>query len=271
MLLEEAILFLLRQTGYQPVEGHTGDPTLSNGPAGLCVNGRGTQHQVDAVANYKFQPPFSHRYRLLIEGKFYSPQKKVSLEVIRNAASVLRDVSEWWTGDNADKLHRFHYQYAIFSPNLYTRDAEAFAFAHDVYLIPLARSAYFLPVVDAIRNVELPRARPSGWLRRIRQSVRESLRERPAGDLILRPYIDSCRTLNAIVLGNTSEGIPLFLIPHAGVDLFRLPKELDVVIRSERGRWYIANMENKELFSFSMPEEFIRRYGTNERLSSDEM
>ncbi len=47
MLLEEAVLQLLRPAGYRTVERPGRDPTLKLGFAGVKVRGRGCYHQID--------------------------------------------------------------------------------------------------------------------------------------------------------------------------------------------------------------------------------
>ena len=156
MLLEEAILHLLRGTGYSTVESVGTDPTLKLGPAGLEVIGRGSSHQIDAIADFLIAQPFSNPQRLLVEAKCYSPGNPVDLPIARNAVGVLKDVSEFWVTAGAGTpvpKKRYHYQYALFSASTYTERAERYAFAHDIYLIPLAGSAFFRPVIDSIPAV----------------------------------------------------------------------------------------------------------------------
>jgi len=50
MLLEEVALHLLRRSGYRTVDAPGNDPTLCNVGAGLAVRGRGSEHQIDAIA-----------------------------------------------------------------------------------------------------------------------------------------------------------------------------------------------------------------------------
>ena len=97
MLFEEAVLFLLRRTGYQTIDAKNGDPTLDDThPAGIAVVGRGARHQIDAIADYTIGQPFSRPVRLLVEAKCFTNKKPVGLEVMRNAVGVMKDVSEFW-------------------------------------------------------------------------------------------------------------------------------------------------------------------------------
>src|SRR5689334_20220657 len=88
LLLEEAILFLLSSSGYEPVTTVGRDSTLFAGPSGMEVRGRGARHQIDAIADFKVPPPFGNPQRLLLEAKFLV--SKVGLPTIRNAVGTLK-------------------------------------------------------------------------------------------------------------------------------------------------------------------------------------
>ncbi|MBW4599861.1 MAG: restriction endonuclease [Calothrix sp. FI2-JRJ7] len=178
MLLEEALLYLLRLSGYRTVEEVGNDNTLKMGSAGLKVLGRGSEHQIDAIADYSIAPPFSNSQRLLLEAKFQS--KPTGINIIRNAVGVLKDVNEYWVSrDNVPPKARYHYQVAIFSTSDYTRYAQRYAYAHDVYLIPLHRSNFFQPVIQAIEaiNVDNIGRRNKHFLRNFRRFIRQNLNE----------------------------------------------------------------------------------------------
>lgn len=154
MLLEEALLQLLESTGYLTILSRGVDPTLYDGPAGLKVRGRGSDHQIDAISDFQAPPPFSHPQRLLVEAKCFDPGVRVGLRIVREAVGILKDVSEFWmVAGGAIPKQRYHYQYAVFSATGYTQEAQRFAFAQDIYLIPLAASRFLEPVLQALRSV----------------------------------------------------------------------------------------------------------------------
>ena len=76
VLLEEAILSLLRASGYSTVPTAENDATLLEGPTGMNVLGRGGKHQIDAIANLRVGQPFSNRQRLLVEAKAYAEDQR---------------------------------------------------------------------------------------------------------------------------------------------------------------------------------------------------
>ena len=151
MLLEEIILKALDAAGYDTVLVPDGKQ-IHPGGAGLEVEGRGTRHQIDAIAAYYFQQPFSHPQRLLVEAKCCAGG--VGLEVIRNAVGVFKDIAEFWNSTHLGE-QRWHYQYAVFSAKSFTRDAQAYAFAQDVYLFPLWNSVFFRAILQAVWGAKM--------------------------------------------------------------------------------------------------------------------
>jgi hypothetical protein len=205
MVLEEVILRLLGTSGYRTLDV-ADNITTFQGAAGLEVSGRGSRHQIDAIADYRLQQPFSHPQRLLLEAKCYRKGKNIGLEVIRNAIGVHKDSSEYWrglTGSNS----RFHYQYAVFSATEFSPDAEAYAFAQDVYLFPLRRSAHLQTVLEAIWDIKTghmeKRARGlSGFMSNLRTHTRQALREIASGLPALNDFLadfESSRAFDDVI------------------------------------------------------------------------
>ena len=95
LLLEEAVLHLLRKSGYKTIDIPGADPTLGTCGAGIFVRGRGGKHQIDAIADFLIHQPFSNPNRLLVEAKCFF-RRDVRLPELRNAVGVLKDVSEHW-------------------------------------------------------------------------------------------------------------------------------------------------------------------------------
>lgn len=281
-LLEETILSLLEQVGYQTVLHPGGDPTLLAGGAGLEVRGRGTTHQIDAIADFTLGQPFANPQRLLVEAKAFDGGTRVGLNYVRNAVGVLKDVSEYWGGQNArgSSRNRYHYQYALFSTTEFTKNAQYYAFAQDVYLVPLEHSAFFAPVVRALYAVTdgLPinaRGQVTIPLRRLRSGLRALLRPGQAvlgrvdGDR-LRPLADAVRTVGRGLLGTAARGFPLFLVPARPEVLDQLTPVVSVRIRRRENTWYLEqDLTNETLFSFDLPEELFSLYAEEGVLSPD--
>jgi hypothetical protein len=276
MILEELILYLLRRSGYQPLTVVPADHTIRQGAAGLEMRGRGAWHQLDAVADYRVTPPFAHPIRLLIEGKYLS--EKVGLPIVRNACSVHRDLSENWVVDPAVKdlppSRRFHYLLSVFSATDFTQPAEHFAYAHDIYLVPLQRSAFLRPVLDRIGRVNAPEhGEPAITELRIR--LRESLlfgedpTGRPAYWSSIQDVIGEARNLQYGLIAMFGNRFPVFLVARPRTTIQDLPPVVDIRIHWRNGEWFIVEANTlTQIFSFDLPDELFRLYASSGRLTS---
>jgi hypothetical protein len=290
MLLEEVLLFLLTASGYRTVNWSIDppDPTLyRNTPtSALFVCGRGSKHQIDAIADYRIAHPFSYPQRLLVEAKFY--QEPVGIEVIRNAVGVLKDVCELWVTGKSNELvrQRYHYQYAVFSPSGYSISAQQYAFVHDVYLIPLAHSAFIQPITRQIKQIgHIAYAKEQGQrrlqpssrrgLNELRQAVRREMQgARSENTLALNQLIQDeelqnsfnelfqlSRRLRNAPLAMIGGRFPVFLVPAPGLSWARLRNEVRVRIKWDDRSWYLEKAgSGEQLFSFDLPIELFRQY-----------
>lgn len=147
-LLEEALAWLLRHTGYRLLVHESQDRAeLKQEGNGLRVKGRGADHQVDVLGEFAFPPAFSLPIRLFLEAKFTG--QKTDLRTIRNAHGVIDDINENFTrGPNARFMKRNRYVYALFSASGFTEDAESYALAQQISLIDLS-----VPAFDWLRDV----------------------------------------------------------------------------------------------------------------------
>jgi hypothetical protein len=288
MLFEEAVLFLLGRAGFDPVTERGNDPTLRPhaAGAGLAIVGRGALHQIDAIADYKIGQPFSHPQRLLVEAKCYTNKKPVDLETTRNAVGVLKDVSEFWaTVDGIPVDHRrYHYQNALFSATSFTAPAESYAFAHDIYLFPLGKSAFFAGLLASIFSIRKGDLRRGPWasddrpMRSLRLLVRQFFgrqRRGAVGRLFGGDYGENwvrfgeeAKRLDGVVVALINRSFPLFLVPRSGDVLHDLREVTDVRIRwaSTRG-WTITDVADRILFSFDLPPVLFHMYARSGTLT----
>jgi hypothetical protein len=189
LILEETLARLLLDAGYQLLNDPADDPValLSQGN-GLCVRGRGADHQADVLGELTIPIPFSYPIRLFVEAKFWGD--KVGLLEARNALGVVNDVNEFYTprGQAADALAttcRYHYRYALFSASGFTKDAQTFALAQQISLIDLQGPSFssLLDTVRATATALLAAARAAGQTRfptgQTRTALRLALGTRP--------------------------------------------------------------------------------------------
>jgi len=291
MLLEEVLLHLLRGTGYRTVESAGTDPTLRDGHSGLEVRGRGSEHQIDAVADFKIPHPFSHPHRLLVEAKCYE-KGPVGIEVPRNAVGVLKDVGEFWVtahgspagGHHSSMNTRYHYQYALFSVTSYSRNVQQYAFVQDIYLIALGSSRFFQSIVGAIRAINRsdfassPNDALSIELKALRQVIRQRLKREDIS--FPEDYSDTLRTklvtllteawrINYALLAVFEGGFPVFLVPASEYTLSNLNGVVDVRIRWDKNGWYIYDLNERQLFSFDLPKELFNLYASRGTLRAE--
>jgi hypothetical protein len=281
-LLEEAILALLRASAYRTIGECGNDPTLCVLGAGLGVQGRGSKHQIDAIADFSVGQPFSNPQRLLLEAKYHSDSRPVGLSVIREAVGVLKDVGEFWVARDGRRPapRRYHYQYAVFSASRFTAEAQDFAFAHDIFLLPLAGSKFFAQMLDAVRQAADDLA---GGDRQVRgfplNDLRMQLRAELQPDLQgwrgnfsvqLRPVVRACNEIRSALIGTIARGFPIFLTPRRPEVLDQLGAQEVVRISYDNDGWYLYRRGDRNpLFSFDLPETLFMHYADEGVLSRE--
>ena len=282
MLLEEIILKALNTAGYDTVVDADGD-LVHRCAAGLEIDGRGTRHQIDAIADYFFQQPFSHPQRLLVEAKCY--RTGVGLEVIRNAVGVFKDLAEFWNSNHVGQ-QRFHYQYAVFSATHFSPQAEAYAFAQDIYLFPLWNSWFFRPILLAIwhaktRQLDARRRRHGVSLRNMRLAFRKALQDPRVGLEELEEFLaelqcpgafdqilQAASSLRGLLFASTMSGFLVLLVPSPDgptlEQLIALATQERIRIRVQRRQssrtWFIESAAGEKLFTLDIPPELFRLY-----------
>jgi hypothetical protein len=151
-LLEEALAFLVRNSGYRLLVDPIQDPNeLQKRGCGLVVKGRGALHQADVLGQLGWIPAFTFPIRLFVEAKWHD-RSKTGLGVVRNAVGVLQDINQNYSvqvGDTRPRLvRRFNYTYALFSTTGFSAPAEEMALAHLISLIDLSG-----PQFDELRSI----------------------------------------------------------------------------------------------------------------------
>jgi hypothetical protein len=298
MLLEEAVLRLLTVSGYTAVsyDASKPDPTLAEDKGALFVRGRGEKHQIDALADFFLTPPFSHQQRLILEAKCY--WSAVHLPVIRNAVGVLTDISEYWSlsgsptskssSQQAIPRRSYHYQCAVISTSGFTREAQNYAFAHDIFLISLAHASYFQAVRQTLRAITPPvfgvRAANEDVaiaFTDLRQTIRRRLNNPEDRSLsamempseahhALERFCEACQSVKMAVVAILEKQFPFFLLPRPDrmVDLVSRSgwRSQDVVdlrqmrLRRDGEEGWILEYEGEQFFSFDIPTRLLELY-----------
>lgn len=272
-LLEEVILSFLSFSGYRTVREAGSDPTLNDGSSGLEVKGRGGLHQLDAVADFTVGQPFSNPQRLLVEAKAYQDHRAVGLPTIRNAVGVIKDVSEFWTSRSAHSpaSRRHHYQYSLFSTSDFTKPAQEYAFAQDIFLVPLRGSSFFSPIAAALNDTAntLPTNRDGSLrgitIRQLRHQFRDVLEQGPypflPGQVDFRRLRDSINQVGQALMATIARSFPVLLVPRTPELLAGLHTVENVVISWDDSGWYLRRTDDQvHLFSFDLPRELFQLY-----------
>jgi hypothetical protein len=184
-LLEEALAWLLRNSGYRLLVHANQDPDeLKMDGNTLLVQGRGTTHQVDVLGEFTLTPAFSLPIRMFVEAKYY--RTPCELPVLRNALGVIEDVNENFAHLGGSRpRRRYQYVYALFSASGFTSPAQAYALAQQISLVDLsgASFAWLRKIISstaselyAERNQHRITRFPVSWMR---QAIRGGLGTAP--------------------------------------------------------------------------------------------
>lgn len=151
IFFEEIVKNLMERSGYIDIKSSK-------------ILGRGADHQIDSYGIFKFTIPFIYPIRLISEAKWHS--NAIGLPTIRNFVGVMKDISENYYVPNdirsnrcsSDVLsNRYTDCGAIFSANPFTSNAQRYAWAHGIYLIPFSKNSILAPLlslaVNDIRNL----------------------------------------------------------------------------------------------------------------------
>jgi hypothetical protein len=154
-IFEALIKYYLSQHGYtiipENIRNYYGIKKRSNG---LNVKGRGAYHQIDALGQFQFIIPFVYPIRLIAEAKCYNSTriKSMGINKIRDFVGVVKDISENYVIDTYRDLKyksrfRFTDSGVFFSTLPFSKNAEMYAYAQGIYLIPCPQ---VLPFVNCL-------------------------------------------------------------------------------------------------------------------------
>jgi len=214
-LLEEALVYLIRRTGYNLLVDQSQDTReLTNRGNGLNVIGRGGVHQADVLGQLSWIPAFTFPIRLFVEAKCRS--NPVGIGEVRSAVGIVDDLNQNYFPMNADRknneqkilLKRYNYHYAIFSTSGFSKNAVAMALAHRISLIDLsgpdfhflisvieqtAEHIYHLITASnqevAFSGIAGSSSRPR-YLKQLRQFIRRNLDTWPSDIWLSNPEMD---------------------------------------------------------------------------------
>jgi len=258
--LEGIVRKLMEKTGYINIDSGK-------------IEGRGARHQIDSYGHLSIPTPFINPIRLLAEVKWYEDDK-VRLKHIRNFTSVLRDISQnYFVVDKLSRYEddaystdvRFTNCGAFFSASEFTEPAQHFAWAHNIFLIPLRENKFFKPVIERseelVNNINLDEEN--------KDSIIEKALSDCENDDVLSQHISNLY----FYIGMLDETYPTFILSRGELPFkYDQPDDLSVEesvghnrrgikdTREERGNVFdfIIEFENVE-FSFTIPKITAKR------------
>lgn len=273
--LEEIILYLLKNIGYEIVLANGID--VKNGRSGLEVQGRGEWHQIDAFAKLQYTPAFMYPLRLILEAKCYKNSRPVGIGIVRNSVGVLKDITEnyfTFTAQNNDlKFQRYNYHSAVFSTSGYTKGAQNYALAHQVFLIQYENIRLMQPisnallaisddyfVVDNVRDIDLTQLRIS--FRRLINSEEVEATSDEFSNIgnqrLIRIILENLSMIGGSYFGMLQGKYPMHLVSEIPLppQIFQNRDEIDCrIIRREDDSWAFTSLEEQPFFNleFDLP------------------
>jgi len=117
------------------------------------LKGRGTEHQIDAYGTFAIPIPFTYPIRLIAEAKCY--KESIELPLIRSFFGVITDISENYIVGEDRKRNtpdRYLDTGCFFAANSFTKDAQDFAWAHNIFLISFSGNEKMSLMIQNIRD-----------------------------------------------------------------------------------------------------------------------
>jgi hypothetical protein len=245
-LLEEIVLFLLARSGYRRVV--VGEEGTHNGNAGMEVDGRGSQHQIDALVAPLYSYTFVYPIRLMVEAKCQA--RPVGLATVRSVVGTVTDINQNYfvapvRRGREIRGQRFNYHAAIFAANGYSDDAERYAIAHQVFLIDYTHVASLRPVVDVLLTLgfedfgEPARVRRKHGLKDIRNGFRDVIEReqidefprvfsRQGAEKIRDRLVPAIRQLHGSYYGMIEGLYPVHLVSRREIPLRFIAEQAEV-------------------------------------------
>ncbi|MFT4264700.1 MAG: restriction endonuclease [Nocardioides sp.] len=183
-MLEELLASLIAGSGYRLlVDSKQDQDALTQKKNGLCVHGRGADHQVDVLGELIAPVQLIYPLRLFVEAKCRG--SKTGLRDVRNAVGTVDDVNQYYNPALAQSWRRPYrrhaYRYALASTSGFSDEAVHYALTHELSLIDLSTDSarWLREAVERITQALLSRARQDGLtgfpVAQMREAMRKAL------------------------------------------------------------------------------------------------
>jgi hypothetical protein len=171
---------------------------------------------------------------------------------------------------------RYHYLYAIFSKESFSKRAQDYAYAQDIFLLPLKKNSLFRPIISAIDDISFEHFAEKPKLSSVRKYIRRILfsgsieqemvdAERFFATIeLLQPnvthFANICRDRGHGFITMMDGKFPVFLASNRALDTYQFDDDNRVRIRTRDNEWFIESRTGGTLFTFDLPEEIFNKY-----------
>lgn len=116
------------------------------------VMGRSGDHDIHAYGKINIPTAFMYPVRIICQYKYYA-KNRVELNHIRDFGGIMADVSERnyaIKGEAKNIADRYSYSGCFFSATAFSRDAQEYAWAHNIFMVSLERIGVMQPILKKI-------------------------------------------------------------------------------------------------------------------------
>ncbi len=118
------------------------------------VPGRSGYHDIHAYGRINVPTAFLYPVRIICQYKYYA-KNRVELNHIRDFGGIMADISEknyTIKGEAKNIPDRYTYSGCFFSATAFSRDAQEYAWAHNIFMVSLERIEVMQPILKKIDN-----------------------------------------------------------------------------------------------------------------------
>ena len=116
--------------------------------------GRSGYHDIHAYGRINVPTAFLYPVRIICQYKYYA-KNRVELNHIRDFGGIMADISEknyTIKGEAKNIPDRYTYSGCFFSATAFSRDAQEYAWAHNIFMVSLERIGVMQPILKKIDN-----------------------------------------------------------------------------------------------------------------------
>lgn len=116
------------------------------------IPGRSSSHGINSYGKLNLPTAFIFPLRIIFQYKYYA-KNKVELMHVRDFGGIIADISETnyaIQGDMGNICDRYNYTGCYFSATAFSREAQEYAWAHNIFMVSLERIGVMQPILKKI-------------------------------------------------------------------------------------------------------------------------